>query len=394
MSENYIEKVKNLLLEHNPKLQIYFDKTFIKKAPSTIKNDLLALKYFLNLIQCWTPSKITQKHIIAYNKDDKISPRSKAQYNIKIRALLKSYNKKNLAAGIKDAKIRHKELDKTTLIGRKDLKKILNICSVKQKALIMTNYEGALRRGELIGIKRENINFFSTHAEIYISTSKTTKRNIILKESLPFLKEYLAKVHFEPNERIFPYVDNSLPVIYNQIFKRTKKKYPKWKKQKLNPHLLRHSRLTELALTKLNEPQLRKFAGWSKNSDMPSVYFHIDDSDIRKIILENDYEQPKPIAETLEMINCEACNEPNGSENIMCWNCGHNLGTTDLRGFQKDFKELLEINKDLKKRIVKLEEITNKIPELLKVYETVYNPIKMAEDLLSKDKSIKEFLKK
>lgn len=389
MTENYTKKLKKGLLEHNPLLQKYFDKTFPKKALTTIKNDLVALKHFFNIIDCYTPSKITKKHITAYNEDNSVSKTSKVQYNIKIRALLKSYNKKSLAAEVKDAKIRPKELDKTELINRADLKKILSVCAVKQKALIMTNYEGALRKGELIGIKAENIKFYPIHVEIYIIKSKTTKRNIILKEALPFLKEYLAKVPFEPNERIFPYAENSLPMIYKKILEKTKKKYPEWKKQKLNPHLLRHSRLTELALTKLNEPQLRKFAGWSKNSNMPSIYFHLDDSDIKRIILENDYEQQKPKIETLEMIECEACKQLNGTGQIDCWQCGHRLGTTDLReitGFQKDFKELVE-------RIAKLEEITDKIPELLKIYETLYNQIKIGKDLLSEDKEIVERLK-
>jgi len=160
--------------------------------------------------------------------------------------------------------------------------------------------------------------------------SKTKSRTVGIKEAFPYLKEYLSVFHFEDNERIFPYADNSLPVIYNIILERTKKKYPKWIAKKLYPHFLRHSRLTELALTGINEPQLRVFAGWSKSSKMAAVYFHIDSSTVADIIMDGNNKEPKPQTETLETIKCESCHQLNGLGTIACWNCGHQLGTTDI----------------------------------------------------------------
>lgn len=334
MTQNYIEKysekVKKELLEHNPRLQNYFDKLFAKKAPSTIKNDLVALKYFFKVIDCYVPSKITKKHITHYNEDSGVSDRSKAQYNIKIRALLKHYNKKNLAKEIIDGKIEYEEITQDELIDKDDLKLILSVCSVKQRAVIMVNYEGALRRGELINIRAKDIKWTIDRAKIKITKSKTKSRTIGIKEAFPYLKEYLSVFNFEDNQRIFPYADNSLPVIYNIILERTRKKYPDWEAKKLYPHFLRHSRLTELALTGINEPQLRVFAGWSKSSKMAAVYFHIDSSRVADIIMDGDNKESKPKAEILETIKCESCNQLNGSESITCWNCGHQLGTTDI----------------------------------------------------------------
>lgn len=121
---------------------------------------------------------------------------------------------------------------------------------------------------------------------------------------------------------------------------------------------------------------------------MPAVYFHIDDSDIRKIILENDYKEAKPKAEILEAIICEACHESNGSENIICWNCGHKLGTTDIGQINaltniltsKSFKNILRrdyerlrddhmiyegLNNDKKKEYQELENDFQDLEELM-----------------------------
>lgn len=101
--------------------------------------------------------------------------------------------------------------------------------------------------------------------------------------------------------------------------------YPNWKKN-LHPHLLRHSRLTELATTQLNEPLLRKFAGWTKSSQMPEIYFHVDDTDVRNVILAENgqevvFKKQKP--KTFKPIMCEICTSENNQQNPICWKCGH-----------------------------------------------------------------------
>jgi len=56
-------------------------------------------------------------------------------------------------------------------------------------------------------------------------------------------------------------------------------------KKDVHPHLLRHSRATHLTQKGLNEPHLRKFFGWTRNSDTPSIYVHLSGRDTDKAIL-------------------------------------------------------------------------------------------------------------
>lgn len=43
----------------------------------------------------------------------------------------------------------------------------------------------------------------------------------------------------------------------------------------VHPHLLRHSRATHLTGEGLNEIHLRRIFGWTRDSDIPSIYVHL-----------------------------------------------------------------------------------------------------------------------
>ncbi|MHA1106662.1 MAG: tyrosine-type recombinase/integrase [Promethearchaeota archaeon] len=217
-----------------------------------------------------------------------------------------------------------KQLSKTDLITRDDLDIILKFSALKGRALIMVMYEGALRRDELLNIQKKHIKFERGYVILKVAQSKTIKRDIPLVESIPYLKEYFYCNFFEPDDLIFSYKEaNFLNIYLNGLKNRIAKKYPEWKSKKLYPHLFRHSRLTELAKSKLNEPQLRKIAGWTADSKMASVYFHLDDSDIISILTDDVIQKPKP--KKVKIINCPICNIENSEQNIFCWKCNNIL---------------------------------------------------------------------
>ncbi len=188
----------------------------------------------------------------------------------------------------------------------------------------MVMYEGALRRDELLSIRKKDIKFERGYAILKIVQSKTAKRDIPLVESIPYLKEYFDNNYFESNDLIFPYKEaHFLNMYLNDLKNKIAKKYPEWKNKKIYPHLFRHSRLTELALSKLNEPQLRKIAGWTANSDMPKIYFHLDDSDIISIMTNNAVQKPEP--KSVKLVICPVCNIENTEQSTFCWKCNNIL---------------------------------------------------------------------
>ena len=111
-------------------------------------------------------------------------------------------------------------------------------------------------------------------------------------------------------------------MILNSLAEKLAIKYPdRWKGRKLYPHIFRHSRLTELAAGKLNEAQIRKFAGWSAGSQMPEIYFHLDDQDIINILIKGKVKTPEP--KEFKSVICPICNVENSEQNIFCWKCSN-----------------------------------------------------------------------
>ena len=59
-------------------------------------------------------------------------------------------------------------------------------------------------------------------------------------------------------------------------------------KKNVYPHLLRHSRLSEISY-KLSDPVLKRIAGWKMNSNMSQIYLHLNGKDTDKTVLRNVY---------------------------------------------------------------------------------------------------------
>ena len=78
---------------------------------------------------------------------------------------------------------------------------------------------------------------------------------------------------------------NNLP-IYLKTKNIRRDTFENWIKKKIYPHLLRHSRLTELA-KELTEQELKVFAGWVAGSNMAQIYVHLSGSDVSNKLLSN-----------------------------------------------------------------------------------------------------------
>lgn len=344
--------------------------------------NIVAIKFLFDIINKKNPQDLTKEDIYKFLKCKrfiKLHNRSKNLHIIYIRKYLKFSKRKDLIEILpKKYKIKKEELDVNLLITRDDLKEIFDNSGIKQRALIMTLYEGALRKNELLNILYKDLIFDkSRNCHILrIRKSKTIARNIPIIESMPYLKEWFARNNFKPNDKIFFYKNiGSLNVIFNDLKKRLIKKNPKrWDGRKLNPHLFRHSRLTELARTKCNEASLCKFAGWTSGSDMARVYFHLTDDDIIEIITGTEVE--KPTIEKMKTKICGICTAVNSEQNLFCWKCNNVL----------DEKDLKKAGIELISQDDKVEALTNKLNNLEQlVKELVSKAFIEAEKKAEKD---------
>ncbi len=382
-----INERKEEVIKSFPKFDNFWVDAIDPHADSTIATQFSILYKFFKLINKIDPSMFTEDDIRTLKKHEdfkKLSNRTKNMYLIIIKKYLNYYDREDLVKMMKKStkySVKKHELNKIDLITKEDLDKMLEICNTKKKAIIMVLYTGALRRKELVNIKRKNVVFQKTHVDLYIEESKTIGRNLVLRgyNIELYLKEYFVENKFAPNDKIFGYHEQNITMFFKRLTLRLKKIYPDWSKE-LYPHLFRHSRLTELAGNRtLNEPQLTKFAGWTAGSDMWKIYFHLDDSDFRNELIKIDGEKPvkKKKVETFKPIKCKICNSENNQQNIFCWKCGNIFSKDgekqmDIEAIIQPYKvqELKEQNKDLKNELEAMKDLyREEMKEMKELYK-------------------------
>lgn len=358
MTKPLLDK-KNEVIKVFPDFDNFYTFELEPLSEATKTSYLSILGKFFDVVGKYDPNSLVQNDIKKFLTDKKIvklSNKSKNLYILVIKKYLKYFERENLLDNFKKYKEKKNELNKNELINREELDKILDICNTKKKAMLMVLYEAGLRRKELVNIEYKDVVFEKDFINLYIRESKSKGRNIPLIESIPYLKEYFAENKFAPEDKIFGYHPQNITMFINRVTEKLKKAYPDWSKE-LYPHLFRHSRLTELAGTQLNEPQLRKFAGWSADSDMPKVYFHLDDTDLRNILVQENgqkgYEKPKP--KTFKPIICRVCNTENPQQNAFCYKCGNVINkdrvVVDRVQEKEDIEQLKQQNKELNNTI-------------------------------------------
>ena len=150
-----------------------------------------------------------------------------------------------------------------------EMEKMINRSkSFRNQVLIALLYESGCRIGELLSLKKENIEFDSKGA-ILIVNGKTGWRRIRVVNCANILKRYVK----DKEGLLFPVCDNFVRRVLKRLAVRCNIK------KRVYPHLFRHTRATHLA-RHLTEPEMRMFFGWSKESKMTSVYVHLSGRDL------------------------------------------------------------------------------------------------------------------
>jgi integrase/recombinase XerD len=199
----------------------------------------------------------------------------------------------------------------------------------RDKAFILTHYDGGFRIGETLSMKVLNVEFDKYSAVVRVD-GKTGPRRVRLTIATPALAYWLS-VHPLRNDLESSLwigvgtVGRNKPLNYaaaRAMLKRLAKKTGL--KKRIYTHLMRHSRATELA-TILTEAQMKEHFGWVPGSSMASTYVHLSGRDVDGAILKAhgitvDQESNSKAAITLT--KCERCGKAITSEDQFCPSCG------------------------------------------------------------------------
>jgi len=268
-------------------------------------------------------------------------------------------------------------INKSQLMTEEEIQKMIDHCDhPRDKAIISIIFEGALRCGELVGIDvgeliRDKYSYIAS-----ITVSKTKRRSVRLITSIPYLAAWL-QVHPRKDDptaplwlAIGPNKTESGRLGTNgvrRLLQRVKEELGI--KKRGNPHVYRHSRASSLSQI-LTDAEMRIALGWTKKSDMPSLYSHLNQDDVdKKILAQHDFiELEKQEKSILSPVKCQICNNLIPPENKFCGTCGTPKSVKVMLEQQvKDEKELDFMNQvtmkyqQLKEQGLSTEEIVKKL---------------------------------
>ena len=216
------------------------------------------------------------------------------------------------------------------MLTEDEVQSIINAClNLRDKTIIAVLFDTAIRASELTNLDVGDV--VNDGSSMVISVDgKTGIRTLGLISSAPLITQHLNEHPFK-HQRKKPlfislnhrnYLGRICVWTVENIVKLATKRAGIQKN--VTPHIFRHSRLTQLANLGMNESTMRQWAGWSKDSTMPSVYLHISGADanetVRGLLLG---EKPEKIRKPSKLlpIMCPRCKTANEATNEYCTQC-------------------------------------------------------------------------
>ena len=241
----------------------------------------------------------------------------------------------------------------------------------RDKAMYGVAVEGALRAGELLGLKIKDLTKTSYGYDVTVS-GKTGSSSFPVVLFAPLLTQWLNHHPFKHNPNAFLWARRKKGVaktryggVHNTSVHETLKKYAKLAGlPSISLHWLRHTKITWTAKDKkvrISDEMAKKMFRWSKNSRMYSHYTHLHGTDSKEsflalagVKLDQEKEEQNTILNPKKCLNC---GEMNSAEFLYCSKCGFVLSEEEARkmieqkrlqeAFMKLAMEKLKVDKEL-----------------------------------------------
>src|SRR3989338_7703316 len=223
--------------------------------------------------------------------------------------------------------VKHRKLPEE-LLTEEETKALIQACKcVRDKALFATLAESGCRVSEVGLMKIKNVSFETYGARISI-TGKTGSRKILIINATPYLQEWINSHPENENPEAFLWISNHDRLLcYNRIIAILKRAGAKAGiKKRIHPHLLRHSRATQLASI-MSDSQLKNYLGWTQSSKMAGIYVHMSGKDADDAILQANNIIVEKVKKDplLKPTSCLRCKIKNPATNPFCNSCGFSL---------------------------------------------------------------------
>ncbi len=216
------------------------------------------------------------------------------------------------------------------LLTEEDVLRMLDAANnARDKAIIATLFDAGIRVGELLSMKRRDVDLESNPAHIVVN-GKTGMRRVPVLFSVPYLAQYLNEQKRKPDEYLWNVVGSWAGLTqrpdYSAIRMMLQRVAAKvGVAKRVNPHSFRHARATYYA-NRLSDQQLKQFFGWTGGSRVVETYVHLSGRDVDSAVLQaNGYEPVKAQAPQLKVQICPRCHMANAPDTMYCARCGSPL---------------------------------------------------------------------
>jgi len=236
------------------------------------------------------------------------------------------------------------EKTSTDLLTREEILRMVKACDhPRDSALIMTLYEGALRRGEVVSCRIKDLVFGEEYATLTIPSNgspaesgkaKTGSYKAFLEEAVPFLQRYLDQ-HPHRNDPDAPlfysYGKNNFgqPLEVHGVYhavRRIAKRAGITKR--IYPHLFRFTQNTEWARKGFTAEQINLMSGRRQGSQEAQRYIRLSGRDVENAWREKKgFKKPETDKgeNPLKGLECWACHVQNPPLSKFCFRCGRPL---------------------------------------------------------------------
>ena len=217
------------------------------------------------------------------------------------------------------------------ILSEEDIMKLLDAANnVRDKAIIATLFDSGIRVGELLSMKRRDVDLEGNPAHIVVN-GKTGPRRIPILFSVPYLATYLNEQKLrKPGEYLWNVVGSWAGLTQRADYSAIRMMLQRVAKRagidkRVNPHSFRHARATDYA-SRLSDQQLKMLFGWVGGSRMAETYVHLSGKDIDNSVLEaNGYKPVEMQAPKLKVQLCPRCHLANEPTAQYCSRCGSPL---------------------------------------------------------------------
>jgi len=279
-------------------------------------------------------TRLDIERALAKIEGSEYSPETKRNIKVVVKSFYKhfvgeDYYYPKQIAWIKTTVPFNKKVLPEDILSESEVKRIIKAASSpRDKAIIAVLYDSGIRVGELITLRKKDIDIEGKTSHITVK-GKTGMRRIPIFFSVPYLAAYLNTAKdMKPDEMIWKAI-GSWSNINVRVYEGAIRKVLRIAaeragiEKRIYPHLFRHSRASFYA-NRLTEQQLKAYFGWTGDSKMATVYVHLSGRDIDNALSKANGVEFEEVQEKPELTarECPRCKFVNTAEASYCTHCG------------------------------------------------------------------------